>query len=261
MDMQHMRTAPWSFLGGIVLGATVAGGAIAGPTLPSPDTYYVAAVRGDPDAQATLGRLYAKGQGARRSDARAFQWLWRAAEQGHAGAQLELSRLFEAGKGVAQHFATAYKWARLAQANASEPATAENAGRLIDQLTSRMSELELAEARRRADDWQPKLEARSPRTRATATSPGAGSSGPAPTMADSSPVRKHPASQPDPAAADIAPAGGGVYPDPDRRSRWGARHAARAPAAVISRDRAGAIRSFRRYVQARLMRSAHRRDL
>jgi hypothetical protein len=228
---------------GVVLGATLAGSAGAGPTLPSPapaSAYYAAAVAGDREAQARLGMLYARGQGTQRSDALAFQWLWRAAWQGHAGAQLELSEIFAFGRGVPKNLVAAYEWAWLAEANAEGVETAAKAARMIGQLQPQLSASQIEEARRRGSEWRAKPER---------VSAGAAPAGTA-----------KPLSEPDLAADAAAPsaAAGSASPESARPPRRAVRPAART---TPHAGRAPAAKSLRHYLRARLMHyTQQRRD-
>ncbi len=47
--------------------------------------FRLAANQGDPEAQISLGFMYAEGQGVPQDDAEAVRWYRKAAEQGHAG--------------------------------------------------------------------------------------------------------------------------------------------------------------------------------
>jgi hypothetical protein len=123
-----------------------------------------AAVRGDANAQAELGTMYATGDGVPQSDARALQWLLRAANQGHAEASLRLSDAFASGKGVAINYVQAYKWAFLAglNARAGSRQVREDATRALESLAQRMSDADIASARSQASNWQPVREASRP---------------------------------------------------------------------------------------------------
>src|SRR5262245_39965551 len=112
--------------------------------------YYAAAVQGNADAQAKLGALYLKGSGVPQSDGLALQWFLRAAEQNHAEAQLSLSTMFSNGQGVARHDVLAYKWASLAEANADDADLRRRALDMVNELARRMSERDVAEARKLA---------------------------------------------------------------------------------------------------------------
>ena len=121
-------------------------------------TNYEAAVRGDPDAQASLAVFHANEAGGPQSNAYALQWFIRAAGQGHAQAQLMLSEIFAAGKGVPKNNLAAYKWASVAAASAREPQTTENAVAMLKLLAPQMSQAQIVEARSLAAGWKPKPE-------------------------------------------------------------------------------------------------------
>lgn len=133
-----------------------------GPARAGADTYdayeaalsYRDAVHGSADAQADLGVRYAEGHGLPQSDDRALHWLTRAAEQGHAGAELMLGEFYAVGRGTARNDVTAYKWAFLAAVRSGSGATHDSAMALLDMVTRRMSEQQLAEARRLVDEPQ-----------------------------------------------------------------------------------------------------------
>jgi len=120
--------------------------------------YYKAAIQGSADAQANLGALYASGSGVQRSDASAFQWFLRAAEQGHPEAQLRLAEVWADGRGVPTNTPLAYRWAYLANLNATDPKTQDRASRLLDRVSTQMTDAQIAEARRWASAWTAQLE-------------------------------------------------------------------------------------------------------
>ena len=72
------------------------------------------AERGDAEAQASLGFMYANGQGVAQDDAEALRWFRLAAEQGFAAAQFNLGFMYANGRGVAQDDAEALRWYHLA---------------------------------------------------------------------------------------------------------------------------------------------------
>lgn len=72
---------------------------------------------GQAQAQAQLGRLYAKGQGVPQSYAEAAKWYRRAADQKDADGEFALGELYEAGQGVARDPSQAAKWYQLAAEN------------------------------------------------------------------------------------------------------------------------------------------------
>ena len=76
-----------------------------------------AAERGDAQAQAMLGLMYANGRGVRQDYAEAVKWYRQAAAQGDADIQVLLGLMYELGEdGVRQDYAEAVKWYRQAAA-------------------------------------------------------------------------------------------------------------------------------------------------
>ena len=53
--------------------------------------------QGDPDAQLSLGVIYANGEGVLKDDGEAAQWYRLAADQGHATAQFTLGLMYTNG--------------------------------------------------------------------------------------------------------------------------------------------------------------------
>jgi uncharacterized protein len=115
------------------------------------------AERGDPNAQAYLGLLYAKGYGVPQNYTVAALWYRRAAEQGHSGAQYELGLLYDKGFGVPEDVVEAEKWLILATAGANGP-TAEDWARIRDAVGTKMTRGQIAKARFRAIHWLPRRE-------------------------------------------------------------------------------------------------------
>ena len=70
------------------------------------------AEKGDAEAQASLGVMYAKGETIPQDFSEALRWYRKAAEQGYAIAQYNLGGMYEKGQGVAQDNAEALKWIR-----------------------------------------------------------------------------------------------------------------------------------------------------
>ena len=74
----------------------------------------LAAEQGDPTAQNSLGRMYAKGEGVIQDSTEAEKWFRRAAENGLAEAQFNLAIMYFAGRGVPRDYSESMHWARLA---------------------------------------------------------------------------------------------------------------------------------------------------
>jgi TPR repeat protein len=65
---------------------------------------------GDPEAQNSVGEMYARGLGVPKDPEKALQWFRKSAEQGNARAQANLGAMHEKGLGVPQDKAESVKW-------------------------------------------------------------------------------------------------------------------------------------------------------
>jgi S1-C subfamily serine protease len=120
--------------------------------------YRRAAEQGDADAQYNLGIMYDTGQGVPQNYAKAARWYRRAAEQGHINAQYNLGYLYAEGEGVPQDYVQAHMWFNLAASQHSPGEDRADAAKNRDIVSKRMTPAELAEARRLARNWRPKIE-------------------------------------------------------------------------------------------------------
>jgi TPR repeat protein len=104
--------------------------------------------------------MYANGRGVKRNYAEALKWWRRAAEQGYASAQFSLGLMYEKGDGVAQDFVEAHKWYLIAASRfpTSDPVNSAIAREFGKSLAARMAPQPVAEAQRRAREWQPTFE-------------------------------------------------------------------------------------------------------
>jgi TPR repeat protein len=154
----------------VLTGAAVVDPAEAGPTVRSGvaaiarQDYVTAArdlapiaERGNPEAQAYMGYLYATGRGVPQNYTQAAIWYRRAADQGHSGAQYELGLLYDKGQGVPVNVIQAEKWLILAT-TAAPKAAADDRTRMRDAVRTKMTLGELAQARMEALAWQPRRE-------------------------------------------------------------------------------------------------------
>lgn len=107
-----------------------------------------AALKGEAEAQFRVGRMYHGGVGVAQNYAQAAEWYGKAAEQGHSRAQNNLGVLYAQGQGVPQDYATAYVWFSLASAAAQEETKAA-----LQLLESMMTPAQIAEGKRRAEEW------------------------------------------------------------------------------------------------------------
>lgn len=115
------------------------------------------AQRGNPEAQAYMGYLYATGLGVPQNYTQAAIWYRRAADQGHSGAQYELGLLYDKGQGVPQNVIQAEKWLILATAAAPKAAVDDHV-RMRDAVRTKMTLGDLAQARMEALAWRPRPE-------------------------------------------------------------------------------------------------------
>jgi hypothetical protein len=118
--------------------------------------YRLAAVEGDVGAQHSLGRIYYDGLGVPQDYVEAARWYALAAEQGDANAQHVLGLMYANGRGMSFDAVQAHKWINLAAAR-YPAATQERADavRHRDQIASKMTVSQLAEAQAQAREWRP----------------------------------------------------------------------------------------------------------
>jgi len=108
-----------------------------------------AAVQGHASAQFLLGLLCASGEGVTKDRVAAAKWFGLAANQGHTTAQFLLGLMFARGEGVAADKVQAYQWLTLASAGGNE-----DSKKARERLRESMTQTELAEAQRLADEFQ-----------------------------------------------------------------------------------------------------------
>jgi uncharacterized protein len=95
--------------------------------------YRVAAQDGHPQAQISLGMMYAFGRGANRNPAEAVRWYRLAAAQGEVHAHTLMGAMYEAGQGVEADLLRAYMWYHLAALEA--PGREADRDRVAGKLT------------------------------------------------------------------------------------------------------------------------------
>ena len=113
-----------------------------------------AADQGLAEAQNYLAAMYVNGRGVQQDFTEAVAWMRRAADQGHAGAQYGLSVLYERQDRVEAHM-----WLILAASHATGNEQEEYA-QTLEARAQQMSAAQLAEAQRRAVEWQAAFEQR-----------------------------------------------------------------------------------------------------
>lgn len=107
------------------------------------------AEQGDLEAQYNLGLMYANGEGVAENNAEAAKWFRKAAEQGDVTAQYELGVMYANAEGVVQDYVTTHMWWVQARAQGHEGATGN-----LDFLSPMMTKEQIAEAQKRAREWQ-----------------------------------------------------------------------------------------------------------
>ncbi len=114
------------------------------------------AEQGNARAQEALGIMYEDGLGVRKNHAESMKWYRLAADQGDALVQYSVGLRYERGRGVPQDFVEAHKWYNLAASRLPPGKHRNMAVRQRDLLTGEMTREQLAEARKRAREWEPK---------------------------------------------------------------------------------------------------------
>jgi len=109
------------------------------------------AEQGDAKAQFSFGLLYENGDGVPRDYTKARQWYEKAAAQGDAKAQLYLGLQSSFGQGVPMDLVEAYMWYSLAAGNGNAHAPGYR-----NDLSRQMTPAQIAEAQKRAREWNPK---------------------------------------------------------------------------------------------------------
>ena len=120
--------------------------------------YRLAAKQGNADAQYNLGFMYANEQGVPQDYAEAEKWYRLAAKQGDANAQSNLGIMYYNGKGVPQDYVKAYLWFNLV-AVLGDAVGIKNR----DIAANQMSQEQMAQAQKLAQDWIAKEGLHNPR--------------------------------------------------------------------------------------------------
>jgi TPR repeat protein/serine/threonine protein kinase len=100
------------------------------------------------EAQFVLGCFYSEGKGVVKDEVEAAKWWRKAAEQNYAAAQFGLGACYARGQGVARDAVDTYKWMSLAAAQGNE-----DAKKYIPKLEAAITKEQIAEGKRRANDW------------------------------------------------------------------------------------------------------------
>jgi hypothetical protein len=105
-----------------------------------------------------LGLIYWSGEGVAKDAALAARWHGQAAEHGNHYAQQFLARLYRDGRGVARDKVQAYKWLDLAIPGLKPSPARDSWIEMRAQLGETMTAEEIAQARRLAREWTPKVQ-------------------------------------------------------------------------------------------------------
>jgi TPR repeat protein len=110
--------------------------------------YRLAAEQGNADAQNNLGAMYESGEGLPQDSKEAVKWYRRAAEGGNFDAPNNLGAMYLTGIGVPRDYVRAHMWFDLALLR-KDRAAAKN----MSFVMKKMSQDQIAEARKLAKDW------------------------------------------------------------------------------------------------------------
>ncbi len=107
------------------------------------------AADGHAEANYYLGGMCWEGQGLLKKDFKeAAKYYERAAEKGHAMAQYTMSRMYYTPRGVLQNHVIAHMWANISIANGYALGN-----KLINLIEESMTNEQIAEAQKMAQDW------------------------------------------------------------------------------------------------------------
>lgn len=110
--------------------------------------YKKAAEQGYADALFSVARMYNSGIGVQRDYIEAMKWYRKAAELGHGDSQTHLGLMYFVGMEVSRDHIEALKWLNIASSLGVDVAP-----RYSNIVAQRMTELQISEAQRMADDW------------------------------------------------------------------------------------------------------------
>jgi TPR repeat protein len=117
--------------------------------------YRRAALSGHVNAQANLGFAYEEGRGVEQDYVAAAEWYRKAAEQGDVEAQANLGLYYASGQGVNRDDVEAHMWLNLAISRIEAIKTRRRLMDARDEVATRLTDEQLAEAQRRANSWKP----------------------------------------------------------------------------------------------------------
>jgi uncharacterized protein len=120
--------------------------------------FRLAADQGNGYAQFNLGFMYDKGEGVPQDYAEAVKWYRKAADQGNGAAQVGLGVMYETGRAVPQDYVQAHMWFSLRAASLPAGELQDAALAARDEIASKMTPAQIAEAQKLVREWKPKRE-------------------------------------------------------------------------------------------------------
>jgi TPR repeat protein len=115
--------------------------------------YKMAGENGYLQAQIMLADMYLKGQGIAADQKEAAVWYGLAAEQGSAVAQYVLGNMHISGNGVSPDLVQAMRWFIIMAKTADDKNARSNAEHSIELLKDRLTQAQMMQAEKIADDW------------------------------------------------------------------------------------------------------------
>jgi TPR repeat protein len=106
------------------------------------------AAGGNADAQYSLGKRYATGDGVKQDYREAMRWFLPAADHGNVRAQAKAAAFFLAGRGGPQDYGKAYYWGLLAQAGGDKDASL-----FVAQSAPYLSPAQISAEHVQAENW------------------------------------------------------------------------------------------------------------
>ena len=95
--------------------------------------------------------LFERGLGVPQDFTEAAKWYRKAAQRGRVEAQLQLGHMYEQGAGLPRDYVLGHMWFSLAAAHGDDAAA-----KALNELASKMTPDQIAEAQRMAREWKPK---------------------------------------------------------------------------------------------------------
>lgn len=117
--------------------------------------FHELAGQGNADAMYYIAECYRHGYGVDRSQTEAAKWFHMAAMRGNSLSQYHYGKVLEKGEGVQKDLVAAHMWLSLSAGAAPNERDAAYTRRDIRKLERRMTPEQIAEAKKRAESWQP----------------------------------------------------------------------------------------------------------